>query len=214
MSDQPKQPIALEERGQKDGRLFSPSAGRNKGVIADVLAEVLSAQASVLEIASGTGEHGIETLSRRPDVTWQFSDPDPQSRESQAAWIAAEGLDLPQPLDINTMQDGWTDGLGTYDAIFCANMIHIAPWEAALGIASGASQCLTHDGMVCFYGPFQEGGSTAPSNLDFDRSLKARNPAWGVRELDSVKHIFAKHGFNQMTRRVMPKNNLFLLISR
>lgn len=209
-----KHPIALEERSDVDGRLFSPSAGRNKSFIGDVLAEIMPNNASVLEIASGTGEHGVEAAARRADVSWQFSDPDETSRISQAAWIDSLGLGFPAPVNIDTAQPGWSLGLESYDLIFCSNMIHIAPWEAAVGIAKEAAACLSPEGMIGLYGPFLQGEDSVPSNLDFDASLKSRNPRWGVRELESVKHIFAKNGFNQLTRREMPKNNLFLLISR
>ncbi|WP_409433497.1 DUF938 domain-containing protein [Litorimonas sp. RW-G-Af-16] len=212
MSDKP--PIALEDRDAKKGRLFSPSAGRNKDVIADVLAETLAKNSKVLEIASGTGEHGIAAIEKRPDLLWQFSDPDAASRVSQQAWIEHVGLALTSPINLDVTATNWASRTGPYDAIFCANMIHIAPWAATLGLANGASACVAEGGIICLYGPFLEGEDSAPSNLDFDQSLKSRNPAWGVRDLASVKHIFAKHGFNQVTRRDMPKNNLFLLLSR
>jgi len=96
-----KPPIALEDRDENGGRLFSPSAGRNKDFIAAGLSELLPLKASVLEIGSGTGEHGIETLSARPDLSWQFSDPDPASRVSQAAWASHLGLTLNAPLNLN-----------------------------------------------------------------------------------------------------------------
>lgn len=200
--------IALEERESEDGRLFSPSAGRNREVIAEHLAQKLPQDARVLEIASGTGQHGIKTLAARPDLHWQFSDPNAESRDSQAAWIAHSGLDLPAPLEIDTMVD-WAKPLLKYDAIYCANMIHIAPIEALEGLARGASEILKEDGVIWLYGPFLFGADSAPSNLDFVTSLKSRNPAWGVRESDFVKHIFALNGFNRSELRPMPANNHF-----
>jgi hypothetical protein len=216
MPDKPhtKPPIALEERGALDGRLFSPSAGRNKGVVAEALRDFLPEKSRVLEIASGTGEHGMAALNLRPDLHWQYSDPDPASRASQRAWLRAGKYDFPAPRALDVTSQGWANDLPKFDAIFCANMIHIAPWSAAEGLAEGAAKCVIEGGIVCLYGPFLEGANSEPSNLAFDVTLKDRNPAWGVRELDSVKHIFAKHGFNRFTRRDMPKNNLFWLISR
>lgn len=208
-----QKPIALEDRDSEEGRLFSPSAGRNSDAIAEVLAEVLPQNAKVLEIASGTGQHGITTLAARPDLHWQFSDPDTESRKSQAAWIAHSGVALPPPMDIDTSTN-WTVGLPAFDAIFCANMIHIAPIAALEGLAAGASKILSERGEIRLYGPFLFGADSAPSNLDFDASLKSRNSAWGVRESDFVKHIFALHGFNQTELRVMPKNNFFVGFSR
>lgn len=210
-----KPPIALEDRDEKDGRLFSPSAGRNKSHIAAVLAEVLPQNASVLEIGSGTGEHGIEALKVRPDLRWQFSDPDETSRQSQAAWIEHIGLDQKAPLPLDMTDANALKTLApSYDAIYSANMIHIAPIEALYGLAQLAERCVGEQGQVCLYGPFLFGADSATSNLQFDASLKGRNPAWGVREIAFVKHIFAKHGFNAGSLRDMPSNNYFLGFSR
>lgn len=205
---------ALERRNVIKGRLYSPSAGRNKSVIAARLSEVLDRNASLLEIASGTGEHGVEVLKNRPDLYWQFSDIDEAALNSQSAWIEHKKYDLPEPLSLNVMNKDWTQHLEKFDAIFCANMLHIAPIGALLGMAVGASNILNSEGIICLYGPFLEGDMSVPSNLKFDRTLKQQNPDWGVRELDFVKHIFAKHGFNKMNRFEMPKNNLFLVLMR
>ena len=210
-----KPPIALETRQVEEGRLFSPSAGRNKAVIAAGLSELLPLNASVLEIGSGTGEHGVELLRLRPDLTWQFSDPDPASRASQAAWghYAPQEFSLPLDLDVSDPESR-SKITSQYDAIFSANMIHIAPLSALHGLVILAERTIKADGQVILYGPFLTGESTAPSNLDFDLSLKRRNPEWGVRDLSAVKHIFAKHGFNSAKLRDMPKNNLLLDMSR
>jgi len=201
-------PIALEERDTEDGRMFSPSAGRNREHIATQLADVLPKGAYVLEIASGTGQHGMAALEKRPDLQWQFSDPDKDSRASQSAWIKYSGHDLPAPLSLN-MIGNWTDTLPKYDAIFCANMIHIAPIAALEGLAEGAASLVKEGGAVWLYGPYLFGDDSAPSNLEFDRSLKSRNPDWGVRESEFVKHIFGLNGFNRTELRPMPKNNHF-----
>ena len=210
-----KPPIALEARQQDSGRLFSPSAGRNKADIAVTLSEILPQGSSVLEIGSGTGEHGIETVSLRPDLHWQFSDPDAASRASQAAWATYSAYDFAPPLALD-MSDEHSRGqiITQYDAIFSANMIHIAPLSALHGLANLAAEFVKADGKMVLYGPFLTGESSAPSNLDFDLSLKSRNPAWGVRDLAAVKHIFAQHGFNHVRLRDMPKNNFLLDLSR
>lgn len=201
-------PIALEDRAQEGARLYSPSAGRNQDAIAGWLACHLPRKASILEIGSGTGEHGAALGTRREDVTWQYSDPDPASRASQAAW--ARG-DWPEPLTIDVTRGEWWSDLPRYDAIFSANMIHIAPWEATLGLAVGAYE---RADMVVLYGPFLTGETTAPSNLEFDRSLKRRDPNWGVRDLIVVKDIFAKLGFKNAQCFTMPQNNLIVRLSR
>lgn len=210
-----KPPIALEERDETGGRLFSPSAGRNKADVAAGLAALLPKKATVLEVGSGTGEHGIEALSARPDLTWQFTDPDEVSRNSQAAWLAHLGLSMNAPLNLD-MSDIQSRAQITqsYDAIFSANMIHIAPISALHGLAELAAKSIKAEGQMILYGPFLLGDDSAASNLEFDASLKRRNIAWGVRELDSVKHIFAKKGFNAAILRGMPKNNFLLGMSR
>jgi len=195
-------------------RLFSPSSGRNSGPISDFLTKKLPKNASVLEIASGSGEHGVALCQKRTDISWQMSDPDLRSRLSQDDWRR----DLPDqispslPLSMTDME--WWGGLGGFDTIYCANMIHIAPWEAALGLAQGAGRLLSSGDLMILYGPFLEGQKTAQSNLNFDQSLKSRNSTWGVRSLDSVKHIFADVGFNLQARVEMPAENRILLFSK
>lgn len=210
-----KPPIALEERGSDEGRLFSPSAGRNKSHIASALAEMIPKGGAVLEIGSGTGEHGIETLNHCADIRWQFSDPDPASRASQAAWIAHSGKDIAAPLNLD-MSDttSWAQISKNYDVIFSANMIHIAPISALEGLVDLADATLGEAGQMILYGPFLFGLDSAPSNLEFDASLRRRNASWGVREIEFVKHIFAKKGFNAAKLRDMPRNNFLLGLSR
>ncbi|NNE56720.1 MAG: DUF938 domain-containing protein [Hellea sp.] len=210
-----KDPIHLERRDAVAGlRLQSPSAGRNAGPIADIVVEVLPENARVLEIASGTGEHAVSICSKRPDLTWQNSDPDERSRQSQDGWREDLPNQLANSLAIDTTQQNWWSELQDYDAIYCANMIHIAPWEAALGLAKGAELLIGKGGTVILYGPFLEGEQTAESNLRFDMNLKTRNPSWGVRSLDSVKHIFADVGFTLSARIEMPAENRILIFSR
>jgi len=209
-----KDPTHLESQDIEGARLFSPSVGRNKGPISEVLVKHLTKGARVLEIASGTGEHAVHICGLRDDIIWQTSDPDDKSRASQNAWAKdCPGQILPS-LDLNTMSKNWGTGLDGFDVIYCANMIHIAPWEAALGLARGAADLLRPSGKLFLYGPFLEGRETAPSNLQFDQSLKLRNPEWGVRKIDSVKHIFADTGFNMEARIVMPRENRLLIFQK
>lgn len=209
-----KLPIHLETRLEDGAKRYSSSAGRNSFVISERLSELLPKNAYVLEIASGTGEHGYHSCKKRPDIHWQPSDPDAESRDSQRAWAAELPAHMEPPLNIDTTVAGWERSLPSFESIFCANMIHIAPWAAALGLAEGASKLVKDKGLVILYGPFGEGEATAPSNLEFDESLKTRDPRWGVRDLSDVKHIFAKAGFNHKARIVMPKNNLMLVFQR
>jgi len=214
MSSTPANPIALEDRGSEGARLSSPSAGRNRDVIARLLEARLPENARVLEIASGTGEHALASVRARPDLLWRPSDPDAASRASIDDWAReAEGRMLPA-LDLDVCVDGWADPLDPFDAIFCANMIHIAPWQAALGLFAGAGARLPAGGLVLLYGPFLEGEATAPSNLDFDASLKQRDPRWGVRALDAVDAVAQAQGLTRIERVETPANNRLLVFRR
>lgn len=205
---------ALEDRDGVDGRLFSPSAARNKAFIAAALSDVLPDNARVLEIGSGTGEQGIAAITARPDVRWQFSDPDPASRASQSAWMAHENYKGLAPLDIDASRPDWAKLIAPVDCLFSSNVIHISPLTVSEGLAAAAPTLLERGGQVVLYGPFLQGADSAASNLEFDRSLKSRNPAWGVRELHLVKHIFAKHGLACSDMRAMPKNNFLVIFTR
>lgn len=208
-----KLPIHLENRDQTGARLFSPSAGRNKEAIGKILTEYIPKNSKVLEIASGSGEHGVHICSLRKDITWQPSDPDQGSRESQDDWAKDRPEQILASLPLNTMDIKWWNSLSGFGGIFCANMIHIAPWAAACGMAEGAKHILSKGGYLFLYGPFLEDHETAPSNLEFNRSLIRRNPEWGVRKLSAVKHIFSERGFNLSARIVMPKENRLLVFT-
>ncbi|PHR59333.1 MAG: hypothetical protein COA43_09365 [Robiginitomaculum sp.] len=204
-------PVHMEMRDRVGEKLFSPSAERNRSVIGKHLVGVLPKNAHVLEIASGTGQHAAHVCGLRKDIKWQMSDIDAPSRQSQNAYAQDLPRQLPLSLTLDVTREKWWQDLGNTDVIYCANMIHIAPWDAALGLAKGGSIILQNGGVLCLYGPFLTGETTASSNLAFDRSLKARNSHWGVRNLDSVKHIFADRGLNSCTVMDMPQNNLFLI---
>ena len=209
-----KNPIHLENREQAGGRLFSPTAARNKAPIGEVISPYIPQGAKVLEIASGTGEHGAYMCGLRPDITWQVSDPNAESRISQNDWALDCDGQMLSSLDLDTTKADWTDGLSSFDIIYCANMIHIAPWEAALGLVRGAGRLLGKGSKFILYGPFLEDTETAQSNLQFDITLKGRNPSWGVRNLDAVKHIFSEAGFTYTARIVMPKENRTLIFTK
>jgi len=213
-SEKANDPVHLETREQAGARQLSPTANRNKMAIADILLPDLPDTARVLEIASGSGEHGVHMCQSRSDIIWQPSDPDASARASQGAWRADCAGQIKPPLNIDVTQPRWWQDVPSFDAIYCSNMIHIAPWTAALGLAQGAGQILQAGQKLYLYGPFLEGDDTAASNLAFDQSLKHRNPDWGVRNLTDVKHIFADVGFSQLTRFEMPKNNRLLIFSK
>jgi len=191
-------------------RLSSPSAQRNRGPILAVLRRVLPASGRVLEIASGSGEHIVYFASARPGLTWQPSDPDPAALESIRAWIAQEKpANVLAPIALDMTNARWPYMLDKVDAVVCINMIHIAPWEACLGLLYGCEQLLPPGGSLVLYGPFMRGGRhTAPSNAAFDESLRRRDPRWGVRDLDDVVREAALRGLHLAEVVEMPANNL------
>lgn len=214
MTDSTESPIALEARLADAARLFSPSAARNRDPIGDQLAGLLPQGARVLEIGSGTGEHAVAVCQRRPDIVWQPSDPDAASRASQNAWAAEAAPNMLPALDLDLTRPGAAEQLARFDALVCLNVIHIAPWAVAEAMASASQTLIEADGLVYLYGPYLEGEATAPSNLEFDRSLKARNPAWGVRARPDVEALFMASGWTQPQRHEMPANNLSLVFRR
>lgn len=214
----PKKPIALEDRmAEADARLRSPSAARNRDAILDALRGVLPEQGHVLEVGSGTGEHAVHIAGALTGLTWQPSDPDPMSRASISAWIAATGLDrIAQPIDLDVSAPQWpAEAQGPFQAVLSANMIHIAPWAAAEGLIAGAGRVVAPGGMLVLYGPFRRNGQhTAPSNEAFDESLRARDPDWGVRDLEVLTERADQAGFGLDQVIEMPANNFTVVFRK
>lgn len=191
-------------------RRHAPATLRNRMAIADVLREVLPRSGTVLEIASGSGEHAAYFAGEFPALAWQPSDPDPAALTSIAAWC--EGIEnvLP-PLDLDAAVSAWP--VSEADAVVCINMLHISPWEATLGLMTGAGRVLARGAPLILYGPFlRDDVPTAPSNLAFDESLRARDPAWGIRSIAAV--AAAGTGFTLERAIEMPANNLMLVFRR
>lgn len=189
----------------------APAAGRNREPIAAVLTEELPAAGLVLEVASGTGEHAVHFARTYPAHRWQPSDPDPDARRSIAAWREDEDLpNLLPPLDLDAAADEWP--VARADAVLCINMVHISPISATTGLLAGTARVLEAGAPLILYGPYLEAGvDTAPSNLDFDASLKARNPEWGLRTVEWLDELAAGYGFRRTRRVAMPANNLVLV---
>jgi len=202
-----------------DARLYAPATQRNREPILAVLRRVLPPTGAVLEIASGTGEHAVWLAAQLPGLVFQPSDPQPAQRASIAAWIAASGpINLRTPLALDAATADWEahaeipPGLA---AILCINMIHIAPWNAALGLVRGAGVALGAGGLLYLYGPYRRGGRhTAASNEAFDRSLRAQNPEWGVRDLETLAAVADAAGLALEEVVEMPANNLSLILRR
>jgi hypothetical protein len=199
-----------------DARQYSSSTARNRDVILAVLRRVLPAQALVLELASGTGEHAVHIAAALPEITWQPSDPDEAARASIAAWIAAEGLaNVLPPLAIDVSGESWGVEGQSYDALAAINMIHISPWEATLGLMAGARRLLSDGGLLYTYGAYKRGGQhTAPSNETFDAWLKGLDPRFGVRDLEAVETAAQASGLTLREIIEMPANNLSLVFVR
>jgi hypothetical protein len=199
----------------EDPRLDYPATQRNREVILAVLREVLPARGTVLELASGSGQHVAFFASALPQLRWQPSDHDASVFASIAAWTA--DLDnVAAPMKIDTVNPDWPLSPGwACDAAICANMIHISPWAACLGLLDGVSQCLREGAPLCLYGPFMRGGvHTAPSNEAFDQSLRARDPSWGIRDLDVVERAAKRRGLVLDRVFEMPANNLSAVFRR
>lgn len=195
-----------------DPRLHSAAAQRNRDAILDVLRRVLPASGTVLEIASGTGEHVAHFAAALPRLVFQPSDPAPERRASIDAWCA--GLANVRPaIDFDTTARNVSDI--PIAAIFCANMIHIAPWEATEGLFFCANRMLSDSQKLVLYGPYRvNGADTAPSNAAFDADLRARNPQWGIRDLEDVAALAERSGFAGPEITQMPANNLTLVFTR
>jgi SAM-dependent methyltransferase len=196
----------------EDARLRAPAAARNREPIAAVLKRFLPSHGIVLEIASGSGEHvTFLANSTEPGLVFYPSDPDSDARSSIDAWTSALGLTNVRPaLDLDAASPVWP--IASASAIICINMIHIAPWRAATGLVEGAARILEPGGTLYLYGPFRRSGHpTAPSNEAFDRELRARNPEWGLRNLEDVVALAASVGFGQPIVEEMPANNLSVI---
>jgi len=199
--------------------LSSPSALRNRGPILEVLRRHLPASGAVLELASGSGEHVTHFAAAFPALVFQPSDPDPQARASIADRVAQSGLsNVRAPLRVDASADDWAlpaQIAASLAAIVCINMIHISPWSATLGVLRGAGKLLPAGGVLFLYGPYRRGGRhTAPSNDAFDRDLRARNPDWGVR---NVEDVIAEGAAQQVALAEiveMPANNLSVVLRR
>ena len=197
-----------------DARRHSPAAERNRRPILAELQRLLPERGWMLEIASGTGQHAAAFSAGLPGWQWQPSEVDADALPSIRAWCA--GLErVRAPLLLDVMQVPWA-GLGVRpDAIFCANLVHIAPWACSVGLLRGAAHHLAPGGVLITYGPcLEDGVQTSPGNLAFDADLRARNPAWGLRRLEDLTDEAAAAGLVRCERVAMPANNLLLVWAR
>ena len=199
------------EAAQSDDRRHAPATLRNRDAILDILRTELGPSGKLLEIASGSGEHALHFAAAMPDWLWQPSDADADALRSIAAWRADGNLpNLLPPLALAADQP-WPQVKGV-TAIFCANMVHIAPWSAAEGLMAGAGTLLPPGAPLLLYGPFIEPGvATSASNCAFDADLRARDARWGLRDTAALDALAGAVGLARTARHGMPANNLLLV---
>ncbi len=203
-----------------DLRRYAPATQRNREPILTVLQQVLPPTGTILEISSGTGEHGIFMAPQLAPRYWLPSDPNPDARASIAAWQRFAPCDnMYPPIDLDASSSEWSIESGSVTigdltqqpitALVNINMIHIAPKSAYLGLFAGANRILPIGGILYLYGPFKQGGvHTAPSNAAFDASLRSQNPEWGVRDLEEITTVAQSHNLALQKVYPMPANNL------
>lgn len=192
----------------------APATERNRAPILAVLRDVLPASGTVLEVASGTGEHVVHFARALPHLVWQPSDPQNVLHASIAAWVADVGVaNVLEPLALDASAADWP--VSSADAIICINMIHISPWAATEGLMAGAERLLPSGGVLYLYGPYRRADViTAPSNEAFDADLKRRNAAWGLRDLESTEDLAGAHGLTLDRIVEMPANNLSVVFRK
>lgn len=193
---------------------FAPAAERNRAPILAVLERVLPTSGTVLEIASGTGQHAVFFAEHLPALRWQPSDASPDALQSIESWVAeAARANLLQPLTLDVSSRVWP--IDHADAALCINMIHISAWESSEALFEGAERILSEGAPLITYGPYRvRGEHTAPSNAAFDESLRSRNPRWGVRDIDALEVLARGAGFVLEERVAMPANNMTLVWRR
>ncbi|MEH1907011.1 DUF938 domain-containing protein [Nostoc sp.] len=208
----------------QDARQYAPATQRNSEPIIEVLLQVLPKSGTILEIASGTGEHAVFFAPKLSPRSWLPTDANPQLRASITAWAEHFGYsNLYPPLELDVREPVWAVENHVFDwlnrepivAIVNINMIHISPWSACLGLMAGAGRILPAGGILYLYGPFKQGGEhTAASNAAFDESLRAQNPEWGVRNLDDVVAVASAQNLTFKQTYQMPANNLSVVFER
>ena len=201
-----------------DGRLHAPATARNRGYIADILQRFITRPGTLLELASGTGEHAAHIAPLLPHTVWQPSDIDHSHLRSIQAWRQHSGVrTLLEPLHLDVLQTPWPlDHLQQpLTAITAINLIHIAPWTVAKTLIYEAGQLLQTDGILYFYGPYRQAGAhTSPSNQAFDQMLHSQNSAWGVRNMEDVSALALDAGFQDPLIIPMPANNFSLVFKK
>ncbi|WP_251978667.1 DUF938 domain-containing protein [Salinicola avicenniae] len=200
--------------GGADQRLSSPAARRNRQPILEILEAALPPTGTVLEIASGSGEHAIHFAAALSRLEWQPSDPSELARQSIAAWRKEAGLaNLRAPLALDVT--GRWPAIDNLAAVVCINLLHISPWSASEALFAEAGRALPRGGKLVVYGPFKRGGQhTAASNAQFDADLRARDPGWGIRDLERIEALAVANDLDREQIHALPANNLCVVWRR
>ena len=200
-----------------DNRLFFSATQRNRDFIGDVLSRIIIKDGLILEIGSGSGEHGVVFQKRFPEIIWQTSDPELRYRKSIIPWIEYEELNkkMPQPLKLDVENIPWNIPLmlaHSLQGIVSINMIHVAKWTSTIALFKESGKLLKGGRFLILYGPFKIGNKhISQSNYYFDNSLKMQNESWGIRNLEEVNEEAKKNGFFQEDIIRMPANNLSIV---
>jgi len=200
-----------------DNRLFFPATQRNRDCIGDVLSRIIKKNYSILEIGSGSGEHGVDFQKRFPEIIWQTSDPDLLHRKSIISWIEHEELNMkmPPPLEVNVEKVPWhlpTQLVNSLQGVVAINVIHVAKWNCTIELFKGAGKLLKEGDFLFLYGPFKIGNKhISKSNYFFDNSIRAKNDLWGIRNIEEVSEEAKKNSFSQKNIIRMHSNNFSLI---
>ena len=208
-----------------DPRRRAPAAGRNREPILDVLRGLLPARGTVLEVASGTGEHAAFFAHHLPGLTWQPSDRDPEMLASIEGWRQQPGFrfgapaNLQPPLTLDLGDAAWptvTLPVARFPvAILAINLLHVAPWATAERLFAGAGELLMPGRLLYLYGPYTAGGKhRGHGDAAFDKSLRKENPDWGLREIEAVQMLGEANQLELEDVIEMPVNNLSLVFRR
>ena len=113
-----------------------------------------------LEIASGSGQHGVFFQKTFPSITWQTSDPELVHRKSIISWINQFGLfsKMPKPLDIDVEKRTLpltNKFISSIKGIVCINMVHISPCSFTKALFEESKSYLAKKkNFLMLFGPF------------------------------------------------------------
>lgn len=204
--------------GAADKRLYAPATERNRDVILEVLKLHHPGHGTLLEFASGTGQHAAHMADHFESAFWQPTDIELDKIDSINAWRTMTAQKCMLPGQLFNVLDHDIHALSLpapVTTVFSANLIHIAPWVVAETMIEKAGRALKEDGVLFLYGPYKRGGQhTSPSNESFDQSLKSRDATWGVRDLEAVQDVASTAGFHAPTIIDMPANNLSVIFRK